>query len=211
MRITRRRLRGIIREAIAAEGRSSSIPIYTVFVYISRTRYRGMYAECDDVQDLVQKLKDGDRSATQEAAAALADHPSLRGFRGVVIPAPRSSAGRSSLAGFARELVDLGVGSRVEVPVVRHTPVESSRLRRREGLPGVPAEEHLRTLGVGEHGIDPKEDVLIVDDVVTTGATINSIAQVLRDGGHRGKIIGAAVASTEPNPTENPCRIKYPK
>ena len=209
MRMTEHQLKRMIREVLS-QG-ATNVPVYTAFVYISRTRYRGLYAECDDVQDLVQELKDGDPSATQESAEVLAGHPSLQKFQGVVVPAPRSSAGRHSLSSFAQDLVDLGVGERVEVPVVRHTPTESSRLRRREGLAGVPAAEHLRTMGLDEHGIDPNEDVLIVDDVVTTGATINSIAQVLRDGGHRGKIIGAAVASTEPNPSENPCRIKYPQ
>lgn len=209
MRMTERQLKSMIREVLT-QG-ATSVPVYTAFVYISRTRYRGVYAECDDVQDLVQELKDGNPAASQESAEALAGHPSLQKFQGVVVPAPRSSAGRHSLSSFAQDLVDLGIGERVEVPVVRHTPTESSRLRRREGLAGVPAAEHLRTMGLNAHGIDPNEDVLIVDDVVTTGATINSIAQVLRDGGHMGKIVGAAVASTEPNPSENPCQIKYPQ
>lgn len=209
MRLTERQLKSMIRE-VMTKG-ATSVPVYTAFVYISRTRYRGVYAECDDVQDLVQELKDGNPSASQESAEALAGHPSLQKFQGVVVPAPRSSAGRHSLSNFAQDLVDLGVGERVEVPVVRHTSTESSRLRRRQGKAGVPAVEHLRTMGLNAHGIDPYEDVLIVDDVVTTGATINSIAQVLRAGGHEGKIIAAAVASTEPNPSENPCQIKYPQ
>ena len=197
-------------EKRAPEKVAVSVPIYAAYTYLSKTKYRGLDADCDQVQDLIEKLKQGDTGATQDAAKVLAKHPKLVGFSGVVVPAPRSSSDRPSLLALARALVRHGVGTRVEVPVVRVAPVESSRMRRRQGLPGVSFDDHVQSLGVQEHGILPDEDVLLVDDIVTTGATIKAVASRLRQAGHRGSIIGAAAGHAEGDPSEaGTCPVQY--
>lgn len=188
----------------------ASIPIYAAFVYLSRGQHRGLDSECDTVQDLIEDLKKGSAQAAVSAAKALSKHPKLRGFKGVVVPAPRSTSGNASLKLFASTLVNMGVGSRVETPVVRVDPVESSRLRRRRGLPGVPYDDHLKSMGLQDHGVLPDEPVLILDDIVTTGTTIQAVAAKLKQAGHRGLIIGAAAGYYEPDGNEHVrCPVHY--
>jgi len=189
---------------------AAAMPLFAAFVYLSKTQHRGLDEDCDAVQDLIERLKSGDRQAATQAAKGLARHPQLRGFDGVVIPAPRSTAGRPALTMFANTLVSQGIGNRVETPVVREVPVESSRMRRRRGLPGVPLEQHEESMGVRAHGISPDEPVLVVDDILTTGATLRAVANQLRKAGHRAPIMGAAAGYYEPDPSEHEaCPVNY--
>ncbi len=173
-----------------------SFPIYSALVYHSRRSCRGLDSKIDQVQDLIEDLKLGDVEATRICARALAGHPSLQGWRGTVVPAPRSAAGRPSLLGLARALVAEGVGSHAAELVVRETPVESSRLRRKSGLEGVSIEDHVQSLRACSFQED--DAVLIVDDVVTTGATIRAAGWALRLAGYQGPLYGAAAAHYEP-------------
>jgi DNA topoisomerase IB len=187
---------------------AGSVPVYAAFVYLSRTHHRGISPDCDGVQDLIQKLKDGDPKAARKCAAHLSSHPALRGFRGVVVPAPRSKGTSPPLMRFAEALVAQGVGTRAETAASRVAPVESSRMRRQRGLPGVTLDDHIQSIAVA--GIDPNEDVLIIDDIVTTGTTIKAVAARFRQAGHRGKILGAAAGYYEPNASEAPaCPINF--
>jgi hypothetical protein len=159
--------------------------------YASRTKYPAVPEDFETARDLIQDLKDGGREAAVKCAKIMAKHPLLRGFGGVVVPAPRSSDGRPSHILLAECLVRAGVGSRAIVAVVRKHPVESSRLRRRKGLPGLSYDEHVESMASSGHGIDPIEAVLIVDDMFTVGTTLRAAATVLRQAGHTGPIMGA--------------------
>lgn len=169
--------------------------VATAVQYASRTRHRGFSPEHDWAQDLVEAVKVGDPSAIAEAADLLAHHPALRGFTGVVTPVPRSTDDRPSLMPLAVALVSSGVG-RVAIESVRRTrPVESSRARRRRGLPGVPIEEHVASTSIVDCPAAELDLVLVVDDVLTVGSTLRASAiQIERSCVVRGdRIFGAAV------------------
>lgn len=184
------------------------VPIYAGLVYLSRTRFRGLSPKCDDAQDVVEALKAGDGRAAAYCAALLAHHPLLAGFRGAIVPAPRSRPDRPSLVPFAQALVKAGVGRRVVDAVYRAVPVESSRVRRQQGLKGVPAAEHAATIGY-RGGLRPGESVLVLDDIVTTGSTITAVANVLRRAGHFGPIAGAAAGYAAGESEALRCPVHY--
>lgn len=165
--------------------------VYSSVPYFSRSKRRGLSPECDQAQDLVQAVKDGDRKAIKEGIGILATHPKLRGFKGIVTAAPRSKAGRPSGMVLARELVKAGVGKKAVEMVVRKSAVPSSRMRRRKGLAGIGKEKHVESMAFAGRASD--EPVLIVDDVVTTGATLDAVAHHIRAAAHTGPVMAATV------------------
>ncbi len=62
---------------------------------------------------------------------------------------------------------------------------------RRQGLPGVPFEEHVRTMDAEPEAVDPTMPLLIVDDMFTQGTTLRASAAVLRKAGYSGEFLGA--------------------
>lgn len=192
------RLSEQLERAILTE-RSFRIPVYSSLVYLSRTKHRGKDPDCDEVQDLVQDVKDGDRSAIGDGAKALAQHPGLKGFRGWVVPAPRSTAKRPSNMVLAKALTSLGVGTKAVDMVARIKSIESSRMRRRKGgvQAGTPLEQHLASMGFVGKVAD--SGVLIVDDIFTTGATLKAAALTMRKAGYKGPIFSATLGYYEPS------------
>lgn len=178
-----------------------SLEVATLQTYLSRTRHRGYSRACDQVQDLVDAVKLEEPQALRAAARLMAYHPRVRGARAVLVPAPRSGAGRTSRA-LAQALLAQGVGYHLVEAVQRATTLPSSRERRRAGQSGTTENEHVRSMRYAG-GLRPLDDVLLVDDVLTTGATLRAMVQVLRAAGHRGRISAVVVAAAAKAP--QPC------
>jgi len=170
-----------------------SLDVATMQLYVSRSRHRGLSRACDQVQDLVDGVKLEAPRELRVAARILAFHPMVRGLRAALVPAPRSTAGRTSRA-LAQALLVEGVGLHIVEAVQRSVSVESSRLRRRAGRSGATANEHAQSM-VYAGGLRPFDEVLLVDDVLTTGATLLAMERVLRAAGHRGRIRAVVVAA----------------
>jgi len=185
-----------------------SIAVYSAVPYFSRGHHRGLDQDCDAAQDLIEAVKAGDMSAIKLGVKALARHPKLKGFKGIVTAAPRSSQSRPSNLIIAQELVSWGVGTTALQMVVRGTAVPSSRLRRRLGKEGVPFQQHLDSMVfVGQPTSEP---VLVIDDMFTTGTTLSATAARIKKGGHQGTITGATVGYFVDDPRQVPdCPLKY--
>jgi len=187
-----------LRKSLSGKG-MGRFPVYSAMLYLSRTKHRGASPETDATQDLIERLKAGDQAAIRAGAEALARHPGLKGFKGVVTAAPRSASGRPSNMVLANALVRAGAGKRAVDLVERAVAVQSSRMRRRAGgvNAGTGYQEHVRTMAV--KGVPEAAGVLIVDDVFTSGATLRAAAEVLHQAGYRGPIFGATVAHYRPD------------
>lgn len=178
----------------------STPEIRASLLYVSR-RWRGLWRDVDQVQDLVEALKAGEAWAARSAAQALAPALSRVTTRGTFITAaPRSRPDRPSLAPLVKHLAEL-LGCVAVAPLLeRAEPVPSSRLLRRGGLAGVCAERHASTICAV--GPVPRGPVVVIDDVVTTGATLMACQQVLRRAGCPSAIALAALARASRPPFE---------
>lgn len=113
------------------------------------------------------------RSGVPEAVAEAADEIAAMGLLdegAVFVPVPGArgpSAGNLALAAALAEIMDGDVVEAVE----RARPVESSRVRRRAGLPGLTREDHARSMAQAAP-LPPDAAIWLVDNVVTTGATM---------------------------------------
>ena len=144
-------------------------------MYLSRTRYRGLRADVDHVQDIVEGVKLAEPAAIAEAAHWLSRVRRLHG-PALVVPVPRSRVDRPSLLPLCKALVERGVGTEAGVLVERRVPVESSRLRRRAGLQAVGAAQHresFTTLSPMLH--EAGRPLLLVDDLSTEGRVLTAV------------------------------------
>jgi predicted amidophosphoribosyltransferase len=78
----------------------------------------------------------------------------------------------------AEELVRQGLGREVLVLLERHEPIEKSALQR-DGTKRPGPEEHIRTIRVVDALLASARRVVLVDDVVTRGATLLGCATLL--------------------------------
>ncbi len=123
---------------------------------------------------------------------ALPEHP---GPAAVVTWAP-ASAGHRRRSGFDHgELLARAVARRLDLPaarlLVRDAGPAQTGLGRKARSPGPP----LHPAGTGARC----RSVLLVDDVVTTGATLGAAAGALRRGGAR-RVVAVTAAATPPRP-----------
>lgn len=115
----------------------------------------------------------------------------------VIVPVPLHSS-KKKLRGYNQsERFGQGLGKALELPCsddfvkrvsVTDTQTRKSRLRRWENVKDV--------FKVEEKGVFRERSVLLVDDVVTTGATLESLAQVVIEDGCSDVSI-AAIAATQ--------------
>lgn len=181
---------------------TESIPVFAGATTLSRTRYRGVRADIDRVQDVVDAVKLGQRRATATAANWIAKNWELQGSD-LVVPMPRSAASRPSILLLAEALVARGVGSVAQDLLSRHLPVASSRHRRREGLAGVTSAQHQASVTVAPPGSgEAHTPLILIDDVFTQGNTSTAMVRRLRAAGWRGPIRVAVVAIAAASPAE---------
>jgi hypothetical protein len=185
---------------------ASTLKVAGSVAYVSTTKFPVIDPEFEEARKLVLALKMGDPGATRECARIMSKHPLLKGFKGLVTPAPRSTPDRVSHLYLAKLLVSHGVGVEAAPVVRRVAPVPSSRILRQKGLEGVPYEEHVKTMEADPSVALANTPILIIDDVFTAGNTLRSSATVIRKAGYIGEILGATAGYNLAAPNGDPYR-----
>lgn len=137
-------------------------------------------------------------------------------FKGnaILIPTPKSSLSKSDTIWvpqrLANALVDEGLGRDVKPLLQREKSVAKSSTSLPENRPK--AVDHYNSMAIKETLDDPKE-ILLVDDVITRGATLLGAANKLADAFPNAKIRAFAFMRTISNPAEfvnifEPCKGK---
>ena len=140
------------------------------------------------VRQILQRIK-YERSpylADDLVAAATTDEPFRRHLAGsVLVPVPLHaekawSRGYNQSARIADGLAGLIPGCTAEALLEKHRPTESqTRLDRTQRLRNVAKAFRLKP----GQAVDPRRRYVIIDDVLTTGATLHACAAVLRAAG----------------------------
>ena len=137
------------------------------------------------VRSLVRDLKRGDRSAVESVVTRM--RQVLGAMNGVFVPVPRHDA---ALPWVMRDVCAL-LG-RTSTCVLRAGQVPSSHEARRQQRPVPDLAQHVAPMVVRGVVVGP---IVIVDDVVTSGTTMNAVEQTIRAAGYRGPISRVAFAN----------------
>ena len=118
----------------------------------------------------------------------------------ILIPTPRSSLSKSNTIWvpqrLASALVKEGLGKDVESCLQREKPVAKSSMSLPENRPK--AIDHYNSMAIQKILDEPKE-ILLVDDVITRGATLLGAANKLADAFPNARIRAFALMRTESN------------
>ncbi len=133
-------------------------------------------------------------------AHAKGEFPGIFGPKVELVPAPRSKPTKEGALWPAKliceELVRRGLAAGVSILIARTEPIEKSALHRNAKSRSGP-EDHIRTMTMtGETTLFGARQLLIVDDVVTRGATMLAAASVLRQAFREASIAGFAAVRT---------------
>lgn len=162
---------------------------------IAARRYAGT------TERVVRRLKGpGHRHAAAWAAAALAAAVTAHGLdEPLLVPVPATRRSRRRRGGWL--VRDLATGA---LPLLRAVGVQADvaplvRMRRQtrdqRGLGAIERARNTRGAFRARAGSTDRP-VLVVDDVVTTGATVQAVARALDDAGH--PVVGATVVAATP-------------
>jgi len=119
--------------------------------------------------------------------------------KAVLIPAPGSArllpdALWPALA-ISTALADVGLGVGVVPCIERATAMRKSSMCAKQGVPRPAAAEHYQTMQVKAHVL-PADDIIVIDDVITKGATVAAVAAHLAEAFPGSRIRAFAVART---------------
>ncbi len=132
----------------------------------------------------------------------------------ILVPAPKSSLLKPSTLWvpklFAEKLVKMGLGKGVEPCLKRVDAVTRSSTAKLTNESRPTAIDHYNSMQVKEIVYEPN-DILVVDDIVTRGATLLGSVNRLKDVFPNAKIRGFALVRTISNPdkfkkVEDPCK-----
>ncbi len=132
------------------------------------------------VRAIAYGIKHGDDGAIATAAAEMAH---LVPYKSWVIPAPASRAWQYGGVRKLAELLARITGGTYAEPIARTRTVESSHQRRKSGGRGLSVDEHVASMESRMQGPCPEKiPVVVIDNVVTTGATLEAVKRLLGPG-----------------------------
>jgi predicted amidophosphoribosyltransferase len=190
------------------------VPVWALTPYAGPVRDVVVHWKDRGRADLDRLLAPALRGAAAQLGPVLA--AALAGAPAAVVPVPSTGAARRArsrdpVAVLARAVADglhdAGVGARVVPALARRGSGRDqvglgARARWRNLAGAVRMTRHgTRTLG-------QRSACILVDDVLTTGATLAAVERALEQGGH--DVLGATVLAATPSPAQGPDPVERP-